>query len=103
MGTWMELLYPYMFHCSLQNGQSHLTVKINQWTEVSTLMQLYSTEVEVRHSLCLCVGRWLFDTLWEFLKSLNLCLHFGMKHHWIIFTCSVSPGVLVVGGGGIVQ
>jgi hypothetical protein len=34
--------------CCLQNGQSHLTVKINQWTEVSTLMQLYSTEVETK-------------------------------------------------------
>ena len=43
----------YMYHCSLQDGQSHLTVKINQWTEVSTLMQLHSTEVEVRFRVCI--------------------------------------------------
>lgn len=32
---------------SLQSGESHITVKINKWTEVSTLLQLYSEECEV--------------------------------------------------------
>ena len=39
------LRYPSV--CSLQEGQSQLTVKINQWTEVSTLMQLNSEDTEV--------------------------------------------------------
>ncbi|CAI8045756.1 GATOR complex protein NPRL3 [Geodia barretti] len=34
--------------CCLQEGQSQLTVKINQWTEVSTLVQLDSEETETR-------------------------------------------------------
>ena len=36
--------------CSLQAGESHLTVRINQWTEVSTLIKLNThdtTEVSV--------------------------------------------------------
>jgi hypothetical protein len=37
--------------CCLQEGQSQLTVKINQWTEVSTLVQLDSEETEVSTSL----------------------------------------------------
>ena len=30
---------------SLQNGMSHLTVRINQWTEVSTLMKLNTQDI----------------------------------------------------------
>ena len=41
----------YVLYCSLQEGQSQLTVKINQWTEVSTLVQLDSEETEVSKSL----------------------------------------------------
>lgn len=35
---------------SLQSGKSHFKIKINQWTEVLTLMDLQSHECEVSHS-----------------------------------------------------
>ena len=40
-------VYSFLLVSRLQNGESHITVKINKWTEVSTLLQLYSEECEV--------------------------------------------------------
>ena len=53
--------------CSLQDGQSELTVKINQWTEVSTLMQLDSEDTEVSSSLW--IAKYQFNSNYFFLDQ----------------------------------